>query len=95
MWQPQTEKLVLSVTRHYQPPVETRLKEKQSKGKNQREGQEVISTSGKLEQVSDINSGREATLQDGGKPKDEERGGVESEGERERGAGDEGRGCRV
>ncbi|XP_014068425.2 trichohyalin isoform X1 [Salmo salar] len=59
---------------------------KRRKRKNQR-GQEVISTSGELEQISDIiTSGWEATLQDGGKPKDEERGEVESEGERERGA---------
>uniref|UniRef100_A0A4W5NJY3 Si:dkeyp-115e12.6 n=1 Tax=Hucho hucho TaxID=62062 RepID=A0A4W5NJY3_9TELE len=68
-------------------------KAKRRKRQNQRGGQEVISTSGELEQISDIiTSGREATLQDGGKPKDEKRGGVESEGERESGARDEGRG---
>ncbi|XP_041701807.1 centromere protein F [Coregonus clupeaformis] len=67
-------------------------KAKGRKRKNQRGGQEVISTSGELEHVSDITSGREATLQDGGKPIDKERGGVESEGEWETEAGDEGRG---
>ncbi|KAK6299181.1 hypothetical protein J4Q44_G00306910 [Coregonus suidteri] len=61
-------------------------KAKGRKRKNQRGGQEVISTSGELEHVSDITSGREATLQDGGKPIDKERGGVESEGEREDGS---------
>uniref|UniRef100_A0A674CKY9 Si:dkeyp-115e12.6 n=1 Tax=Salmo trutta TaxID=8032 RepID=A0A674CKY9_SALTR len=65
---------------------------KRRKRKNQR-GQEVISTSGELEQISDIiTSGWEATLQDGGKPKDEATWEVESEGERERGARGERRG---
>ncbi|XP_071251435.1 centromere protein F [Salvelinus alpinus] len=85
-------------------------KAKRRKRKKQRGGQEVISTSGELKQISDISdiitSGREATLHDGGKPVDEERGGVESEGVkemgrggveldggRETGAGDEGRGA--
>uniref|UniRef100_A0A8K9XFS9 Si:dkeyp-115e12.6 n=1 Tax=Oncorhynchus mykiss TaxID=8022 RepID=A0A8K9XFS9_ONCMY len=84
-------------------PAERRAKRR--KRKKQRGGQEVNSTSGELKQISDIiTSGREATLH-GGKPVDEERGGVESErvkemgrggveldGGRETEAGDEGRG---
>uniref|UniRef100_A0A4W5KU31 Si:dkeyp-115e12.6 n=1 Tax=Hucho hucho TaxID=62062 RepID=A0A4W5KU31_9TELE len=68
-------------------------KAKRRKRKKQRGGQEVISTSGELKQISDmITSGREATLHDGENPVDEERGGVESEGVKEMGAGDEDRG---
>ncbi|XP_029580259.1 centromere protein F, partial [Salmo trutta] len=72
-------------------------KAKRRKRKKQRGGQEVISSPGELKQISDISdiitSGREATLHDGGKHVDEERGAVESEGVKEMEAGDEERGA--